>query len=99
VLAELYEVLSRKRFRRYITEEDVRLFLSALTSEARWVDVDVRIAVCRDPKDDKFLELGVAGHATHIVSGDSDLLALNPYQKIQILTPQSFLELLTLPDA
>ncbi len=93
VLVELYEVLSRKRFRRYVDEEDIRIFLAALTREAQWVDVDVQVAACRDPKDDKFLELAVSGHATHIVTGDSDLLALNPFRGIQILAPHAFLEL------
>lgn len=92
-LAELYEVLSRKQFRQYVDEEDVRSFLAALTREARWVEVDLRITACRDPKDDKFLELAVSGGATHIITGDSDLLALNPFQGIQILPPHSFLEL------
>ena len=92
-LAELYEVLNRKQFRRYIDEEDVRIFVAALTREAQWVDVDVRITACRDPTDNKFLELAASGHATHIVTGDSDLLALNPFQGIQILPPHSFLEL------
>lgn len=93
ILAELYEVLSRKRFRRYCHEEDIRSFLAALTREARWVDVDVQIRACRDPQDDKFLELAVSGLATHIVTGDADLLALNLFQGIPILSPQSFLEL------
>ncbi len=92
-LAELYEVLSRKQFRRYVDEEDIRSFLAALTREAQWVDVDVPITACRDSKDDKFLELAVSGQATHIVTGDSDLLALNPFQGIQILPRQGFLEL------
>jgi putative PIN family toxin of toxin-antitoxin system len=55
------------------------------------VEVEVRIAVCRDPKDDKFLELAVSGQATHIVTGDTDLLALNPYQGIEILSPHRFM--------
>jgi len=96
VLAELYEVLSRKKFRRYVDEEDIRTFVATLTREAQWISVDVRIAVCRDSKDDKFLELAVGGHATHIITGDSDLLALNPFQDIQILTPKAFLELRSL---
>ena len=93
VLAEAYEVLSRKRFSRYIDEEDVRNFIAALTREAELVDVKVKISACRDPKDDKLLELAVSGRATHIVTGDSDLLALDPYQGTRILTPSSFLEL------
>jgi hypothetical protein len=39
-LAEIHEVLIRKRFRRYVDEEDVRFFLAALTREAEWVDVE-----------------------------------------------------------
>ena len=92
VLAEIYEVLTRKQFRRYVGEEEVRAFLAALTREAEWVDVSMRIAACRDPKDNKFLELAVEGQATHIVTGDSDLLALNPFQGIQIISPQVLLE-------
>ena len=38
VLAELHEVLSRKQFRRYFDEEDIRIFVAALTREAEWVE-------------------------------------------------------------
>jgi len=92
-LAELNEVLSRKRFRRYVDEEDVRSFLAALTREADWVDVGIQIQACRDPKDNKFLELAVSGQGTHIVTGDTDLLALNPFRGIEILPPHRFLEI------
>lgn len=92
VLAELCEVLNREKFRRYIDEEDIRTFASVLTREAEWVDVDVRITTCLDPKDDKFLELAVSGRARWIVTGDSDLLALNPFRGIAITTPQAFLK-------
>ena len=97
VLAELYEVLNRKRFRQYVNEEDIRSFLAALTREAQWVDVKIEIKACRDPKDDKFLELAVSGQGTHIVSGDTDLLSLNPFQGIEILPPHRFLQLFPPP--
>jgi uncharacterized protein len=93
VLAELHEVLSRKRFRRYVNEVDVRSFLAALVRETQWVVADVQIQACRDPKDDKFLELAVSGQATHIVTGDADLLALNPFRGVKILAPHRFLEI------
>jgi putative PIN family toxin of toxin-antitoxin system len=92
ILAELFEVLSRKQFRSYIDEGDVRRFLAALTREAQWIDVHLEITACRDPKDDKFLSLAVSGLATHIITGDADLLALHPFQGIQILAPAAFLE-------
>jgi uncharacterized protein len=93
VLAELFEVLHREKFRRYIDEEDIRRFLAALTREAVWVDVDVEVIACRDPKDDKFLSLAVSGSATHIVTGDADLLVLNPFRGIEIVSPGAFVEL------
>jgi len=54
------------------------------------VTITERIAACRDPTDDKFLELAVNGHADLIVSGDADLLALNPFRDIPIVTPAVF---------
>ena len=39
-----------------------------------------RVAACRDPKDDKFLELAVNGRADLIVSGDADLLVLDTFR-------------------
>jgi len=47
--------------------------------------------VCRDPKDNKYLELAVAANASCIVTGDQDLLVLNPFRNIPILTSADFL--------
>jgi hypothetical protein len=69
VLSELSGVLHRARFRRYLDENDIRLFLVALTVEAEWIEAIVPLSACRDPKDDKFLSLAVSGSATHIVTG------------------------------
>lgn len=92
-LGEIYEVLSRKQFRRYISEEDIRIFIAALTREAEWIDVTTQINACRDPRDDMFLEVAVNGRADCIVTGDKDLLVLDPFETIRILSPQAFLEL------
>ena len=54
------------------------------------VNITEHIAACRDPKDDKFLELAVSGRADLIVSGDQDMLALNPFRGISIVTPAAF---------
>jgi predicted nucleic acid-binding protein len=59
-------------------------------ASAEAVIITERIAACRDATDDKFLELAVAGGADAIVSGDADLLALDPFRGIPILTPAKF---------
>jgi uncharacterized protein len=89
---ELDEVLRRHRFNRYLHEKERLLFLAAFIRDIRLVEVTEKLTECRDPKDNKFLELAISGNATCIMSGDSDLLVLNPFRRITILTPQEFLD-------
>ena len=90
-LDELASVLIRSRFDRYRNLEVRRGFLNALVLDSEVVTVTHSITACRDPKDDKFLELAVSGNATHVVSGDRDLLALHPFRGISIVSPHDFL--------
>jgi uncharacterized protein len=90
-VAELDDVLRRPKFNKYISEEKRLEFLAALVQEAEQVEVTELVTACRDAKDDKFLELVVSGRASHILSGDADLLALHPFRGIAVLTPQAFL--------
>jgi putative PIN family toxin of toxin-antitoxin system len=90
-IAELDDVLRRAKFDKYVSEERRREFLAALIRQAELVEVAEAIKECRDAKDNKFLEVAATGGATHIVSGDDDLLVLHPFRGIQIVTPQDFL--------
>ena len=45
---------------------------------------------CRDPKDNPFLELALDGKADAIISGDKDLLVLNPWRGVCIQSPGDF---------
>jgi uncharacterized protein len=56
------------------------------------VEIIVRIKLCRDAKDDKYLELALSGKADCIISNDEDLLVLNPFENIPIITPKEFLD-------
>ena len=79
---QLFEVLARPYFDSLI-DPDARGWLNEMIAAAELVTITERIAACRDPTDDKFLELAVNGHADLIVSGDGDLLALNPFRQIR----------------
>lgn len=88
---QLFEVLARPYFASLVptaTHEWLKKFLAA----AEAVTITERIAACRDPTDDKFLELAVNGHADFIVSGDPDLLVLNPFRDIPIVNPSAFVQ-------
>jgi uncharacterized protein len=94
---ELDEVLRRKKFDRYVSLDQRLVFLGEYLCEVTVVPVRDTIRECRDPDDDKYLELAVSGNATHVVTGDADLLALHPFREIAILTPSEFLSLFTDP--
>ncbi len=88
---QLFEVVARPYFVPLIGN-DTRAWLRELMSAAELVAIAERIAACRDPTDDKFLELAVNGHADLIISGDADLLALNPFRSIPIVAPAAFVQ-------
>src|SRR5271169_439814 len=88
---QLFEVVARPYFTSLI-DPDTRAWLKKLMADAELVTITERIAACRDPTDDKFLELAVSGHADLIVSGDADLLALNPFRGVPIVTPAAFVQ-------
>ena len=97
VLLEIAEVLTREKFERYVTESERLRFLVALLNETELVEITEQIDVCRDPKDNKFLELAICGEADFIITGDDDLLDLDPFRGVRIITPRDFLEVSTQP--
>jgi len=96
VAIELTEVLRREKFDRYVSRKKREDLLKALIQEAVFVEITERIEVCRDPKDDKYLELAVSGGADCIVSGDGDLLVLSPFREVLVLRPADFLRWISL---
>ena len=90
-IIELADVLARKKFDPYTTVRERQEFLRLFDRIAERVPIVHVIRACRDPKDDKFLELAVNGAAQLIITGDADLLALHPFRGIDILPPASYL--------
>lgn len=90
-LNELADVLLRSKFDRYISIRDRQEFFRVFGRVVEKVSVIRNIDVCRDPQDNKFLELAVDGRAGYIITGDQDLLTLHPFNSIEIITPQDYL--------
>ena len=92
VLLELADVLNRPKFNKYVTHDERMRFMVSFLKVAEMVEVRETITVCRDPKDDKLLELAVSGNTEFLVTGDKDLLVLNPFRRVEIITPREFLD-------
>ena len=90
--AELAAVLMRPKFDRYVTVAERENFLLLLGRISREIAIIRPVRACRDPKDDKILEVAVNGRADALLTGDEDLLVLHPYLGIPILSPTIFLD-------
>lgn len=88
---ELADVLARPKFDRYISLEDRQQFLRLLGRLSELVPIVHRVHACRDSRDDMFLEVALNGEADLILTGDEDLLVLNPWHEIAILSPAEYL--------
>lgn len=73
LLAELFEVLARPRFRRYFTKDDIKDLGELIYERAEIVVPSTHVTLCRDPKDDIFLDVAIAGKVPYLVTGDNDL--------------------------
>jgi putative PIN family toxin of toxin-antitoxin system len=92
-LLELHEVLLRSKFDRIVDRALREALFQEYVRRCKVVTISSPIRACRDPRDDKFLEVAMHGRADVIVTGDADLLDLNPFRGIAILTPAAYLEL------
>lgn len=95
-LLEFEQVLMRPKFDRYQPADLRGAFVALVRKHAALVAVSATdesnvVPQCRDPKDNQFLALVLACEADALVSSDADLLVLNPWRGIPILTPGAFL--------
>ncbi|MBV9587892.1 MAG: putative toxin-antitoxin system toxin component, PIN family [Alphaproteobacteria bacterium] len=94
VIAEI----RRPKFRKYVGEERLADILALILADAHFISPTERVVACRDPADDKYLELAVAAEAALIISGDRDLLSLSPWRGIRIVSPAEYVRLINASD-
>jgi len=95
ILSEFIKVAGRAKFRKYVKERDIKDFLEAFNTTARFTSVKSRFKVVKqDPDDDIILRTAHDSRADYVVSGDEHLLALKEFRGIRIVTVSEMLELL-----
>jgi len=91
IFDEFSNVFIRPKFDKYLSLHKRLSAIQDLKDILKFVSISTTITACRDPKDNKFLELAVQAGAACIITGDKDLLVLNPFRQIPILTAAEFL--------
>ena len=94
LLEELIAALDKPRLAKSIDEEASDRLISFIKKNARIVKLSHKIHACRDIKDNMVIETAIAAKADMIVSGDKDLLSLDAYRAIRIITPRKFIEMI-----
>ncbi len=92
-IIEFTSVLSRSKFDKYLAIEDRLEFIKRIENRYEKIEIVSSFTDCRDPKDNMFLNLAVDASADYLISGDKDLLILNPFHNIPIITAGDFLRL------
>ena len=92
-LGELSDVLSRPKIVKRAFPGLLEFIREEYVSRTTIVSIGNLIPYCRDPRDDHLLALALACQADYLVTGDLDLLALDPFGKTRIVTPGDFLAL------
>ncbi len=82
---EIVELTQRNKFKRYFELDNVKSLLVKIRARAIFIEVTSEINACRDPKDNFLLSLSVDGNATHLLTGDKDLLILQHFWQDQNL--------------
>ena len=88
---EFSDTFIRSKFDKYISLALRLEIIEDFKSISKLIKPKVQINICRDPKDNKFLELAIACKAESIITGDQDLLILNPFRNIPIVSASTFL--------
>lgn len=95
LLAELSDVAYRDKFRKYVTPNEIVLFLEAIQARMTIITPSTVVTDSPDPDDNYLLSLAIDAQAEYLITGNkNDLLALNPYREIQIIRLQAFLDIL-----
>jgi uncharacterized protein len=92
---ELQTRIFKPKFDRYLSLETRKQILHDLSAAARWIEISSDLATqryCRDADDDAFIHAAISADACVIVSGDADLLVLDPIDRLRILTPRMALD-------
>jgi len=94
LLAEVADVLSRPRIRKRLSADDAQLFLADVAAQVVMLaDPPDPPTVCRDPDDDYLVALAIIAGAEVLVSGDDDLLAVEPARAgVQVVTPRQLID-------
>jgi len=87
---EIVKVIDYPRIQKIISKSKFYELISLLDEKIIFLKPDCEINDCSDKKDNFLLELAVSAQGNYLITGDNDLLVLNPYKNVSIITASEF---------
>ena len=94
IIEEFVKITATPRIRKYVTKQEVEIFLHDLSLISKLIPVRSRLSVVRDQKDNPILATSYDGHARYLVTGDEDLITLKRFRRVKIVKPAEMLKIL-----
>ena len=90
LIEEFIEVAQRPKFKKYFSSADLEEVLIQMKEHGEFINVTSSVNICRDPKDNFLLSLAKDGNASHLITGDKDLLDLKRFGRTQIINLKKY---------
>ena len=87
---EIIEVVHRPKLRKYFSSDDIQELMALFEMKAAFIEIEEHVSDCRDAKDNFLLDLCISGNAEYLVTGDDDLISLNPFRDTKIIHYRDF---------
>ena len=92
-LSEFSEVLKRPKFDKFLSKDKRLNFINEIIELSIIYEIYQKVDICRDPKDNKFLDIAIASYSDFLITGDDDLLVLEKIGNTSIITPREFTDI------
>ena len=93
IINEIKKVMNSSKFS--LNSNDIKDYVNIIEKYSRKIVIkDNKKSISRDADDDKILQCGIDGNVDYIITGDNDLLVLKEYNKMKIIKPKEYLEII-----
>jgi len=93
IITEISNVMARPKFK--TKHETITGYIKAIEKSSKKIFIDGKIkGICRDKDDDDKLECAILSNADFIITGDDDLLVLENYETVKIVTQKEYLDII-----
>ncbi len=92
IKAEVFKVFQYPKIKKFLKPQNFQALKYLFNEEVLLIYPQKRISLCKDPKDNIYLECCLEGKANYLITGDKKhLLSLKKFKQTKIVSPKEFI--------